>query len=77
MEAYLKSVATANAAAAANAPIIITLSAPDNTGIPVILLLKYPNTKRQSSVATTENFKASLESSIKKYGLNGMMPPTA
>lgn len=74
---YLKSRATPKAAAAANAPISITLKAPCKTGTPVILLLKYPKTNRHIRVAITENFNASLESSIKKYGLNGIMPPTA
>ena len=55
-----------NAAAAANAPVSITLRAPEKTGTPVILLLKYPKTNKQMSVATIENFNASLEFSIKK-----------
>ena len=63
---YLNNNATQYAAPAASAPMSMTFNAPDNTGTPVILLLKYPNTKRQIKVATTENFKASLESLIKK-----------
>ncbi len=63
---YLKSNATEKAAAAARAPISITLKAPDTTGTPVTLLLKYPNTNKQIKVAITEKFNASLELLIKK-----------
>ena len=67
--------ATPNAAAAAIAPISVTRMAPHHGFTPVILLLKNPKTNRQISVATTENFKASEELSIKKYGLKGIIPP--
>ena len=74
--AYLNNNATPYAAPAARAPISITFRAPDNIGTPVILLLKYPKTKRQIKVAITENFNASLESFMKIYGLSGIIPPT-
>ncbi len=50
----LNSFATPNAAAAAIAPISVTLTAPHKGLTPVILLLKKPNTKRQNNVATTD-----------------------
>ena len=63
---HLNNKATPYAAPAASAPISITFKAPDSTGTPVILLLKYPNTNKQIRVAITDNLRASFESLMKK-----------
>ena len=62
-----------NAAAAANAPIIVTRIAPQKAFIPVILLLKYPKINKQISVTIADTFKASIELLIKKYGDKGKL----
>src|SRR5215203_1545284 len=61
-----KSLATPNAAAAAIAPIIVTLIAPHQGFTPVILLLNHPKTNRHRSVTTTEYRKPSIGCSTKK-----------
>ena len=68
--------AIANAQPAANAPIIVTRNAPAIALTPVILLLKYPKTKRHIKVIAVEIFNPSIPLLIKKYGESGINPPT-
>jgi len=54
------------AAAAAIAPVIITLIPPHQGFTPVILLLKNPKIYKQTKVMTAEIFKPSMASVTKK-----------
>lgn len=58
--------AMAKAAVAANKPINVTLSAPEMGLCPVILLLKYPKTKRHIVVNKAETIKPFVGESVKK-----------
>ena len=55
-----------NAAAAAKAPIAVTLRAPLIGGCPVTLLLKYPKTNKQRMVVIQEYIKPLVTFLVRK-----------
>ena len=70
------SLAIPNAKPAAMAPIMATFNPPLNGGVPVNLLLKYPNMNKQIKVTIAEILRPFNPSCTKKYGLKGINPPT-